>query len=225
MKTLAFALALAAAPLRAETVLERPEISIGFDDDASSLLITAQWKADDGTPRRETFSLGKDLHVIMAMKDGEWEKTDQEFRSKNWEAFLLPDASGFLLMEREYDGRQFENISLRMYEYFPQRRIRSLRLANGSPYWSRDGKKLALVENTGAYSNVVVYDVVQASVIQKKAGLDEAGVKALVGDFLRARVCDDEKPCESAPSTAPSGKDRRGAKRDPRRSQDPKRKR
>lgn len=200
MKTLMLALALAAAPLLAETVLERPEISIGFDDDASSLLITAQWKADDGSPRRETFSLGKDLHVILAEKNGEWEKTDEEFRSKNWEAFLLPDASGFLLMEREYDGHQFENISLRMYEYFPQRRIRSLRLANGSPYWSQDGKQLALVESSGSRVNIVVYDILQASVIAKKAGLNEDGAKAIIGDFLRARVCDDEIPCESAPS-------------------------
>lgn len=200
MKTLMLALALAAATLSAETVLERPEISIGFDDDASSLLITAQWKADDGSPRRETFSLGKDLHVILAEKNGEWEKTDEEFRSKNWEAFLLPDASGFLLMEREYDGHQFENISLRLYEYFPQRRIRSLRLANGSPYWSQDGKQLALVESVDSRVNIVIYDILQASVIAKKAGLNEAGAKDIIGDFLRARVCDDEIPCESAPS-------------------------
>jgi hypothetical protein len=201
MKALALSLLLATAPLSAETVLERPEITIGFDDDASSLVITAQWNAQDGSPRRETFSLGKDLHVIMAEKNGEWEKTDEEFRSKNWEAFLLPDASGFLLMEREYDGHQFENISLRVYEYFPQRRIRSLRLANGSPYWSRDGKQLALVESNGNRVNVVVYDIQLASVTAKKAGLSEDGAKALIGDFLRARVCDDEVPCESAPST------------------------
>lgn len=207
MKALALSLLLAAAPLSAETVLERPEITIGFDDDASSLVITAQWNAQDGSPRRETFSLGKDLHVIMAEKNGEWEKTDEEFRSKNWEAFLLPDASGFLLMEREYDGHQFENISLRVYEYFPQRRIRSLRLANGSPYWSRDGKQLALVEGNGNRVNVVIYDIQLASVTAKKAGLSEDGAKALIGEFLRARVCDDEVPCESAPSgTKPKGK-------------------
>jgi hypothetical protein len=203
-KTLLAACALFAwtALAPAETVLERPEITIGFDDDASSLLITAQWKADDGSPRRETFSLGKDLHVILEEKNGQWEKTDQEFRSKNWEAFLLPDASGFMLMEREYDGHQFENISLRLYEYFPMRRIRSLRLANGSPYWSQDGKQLALVENVDGRVNVVIYDMLQASVIAKKAGLNEAGAKALVGEFHRARVCDDEMPCESAPSGA-----------------------
>jgi hypothetical protein len=201
IKTLALA-ALLAAPLAAETVLERPEISIGFDDDASSLLITASWKANDGSPRRETFSLGKDLHVIMAKKDGDWEKTEEEFRSKNWEAFLLPDASGFLLMEREYDGHSFENVSLRMYEYFPQRRIRSLRLANGSPYWSQDGKQLALVENVDGRANVVIYDIQLASVIEKKAGLNEDGARALVGEFRRARICDDEIPCESAPSGA-----------------------
>lgn len=202
MKKLILALLLAAAPLAAETVLERPEISIGFDDDASSLLITASWKANDGSPRRETFSLGKDLHVIMAEKNGEWEKTEEEFRSKNWEAFLLPDASGFLLMEREYDGHQFENISLRMYEYFPTRRIRSLRLANGSPYWSQDGKQLALVERMDGKANVVIYDILLASVITKKAGLAEDALNELVGEFRRARICDDEIPCESAPSGA-----------------------
>ncbi len=210
LKTLALALLLT-APLAAETVLERPEITIGFDDDASSLLITIQYKADNGSPRRETFSLGKDLHVIMAQgRDGEWEKTDEEFRSKNWEAFLLPDASGFMLMEREYDGHQFENISLRLYEYFPQRRIRSLRLANGSPYWSQDGKQLALVENVDGRVNVVIYDILQASVISKKAGLNEDGAKALVGEFRRARVCDDEIPCESAPSGAKPGSKKKG---------------
>jgi hypothetical protein len=214
MKALALALCLAfAAPLAAETVLERPEITIGFDDDASSLLITAQWKADDGSPRRESFSLGKDLHVILAQKDGEWEKTDEEFRSKNWEAFLLPDASGFLLMEREYDGHQFENISLRMYEYFPERRIRSLRLANGSPYWSQDGKQLALVERTDGRINVVIYDIVQASVIAKKAGLTESGVNDLIGDYRRARVCDDEIPCESAPSAVGKNKSKEKKKK------------
>lgn len=40
------------ASLGAETVLERPEIVIGFDDDASSLLITAGWKDLDGSERR-----------------------------------------------------------------------------------------------------------------------------------------------------------------------------
>jgi hypothetical protein len=207
LKTLLLsALLVFAAPLAAETVLERPEISIGFDDDASTLLITAKWRAEDGSLRRETLSLGKDLHVIMAQKGGDWEKTEEDFRSKNWEAFLLPDASGFLLMEREFDGHQFENISLRTYEYVPKRRIRSLRLANGSPYWSRDGKQLALVERVNGKANVVIYDVELASLVTRKSGLDEAGVTALVGEFRRARVCDDEIPCESGPNEAKPAK-------------------
>jgi hypothetical protein len=89
-----------------------------------------------------------------------------------------------------------------MYEYFPQRRIRSLRLANGSPYWSQDGKQLALVESVNGKVNVVIFDVQLASVVTKKAGLSEDGARALVGEFRRARICDDEIPCESAPSGA-----------------------
>lgn len=212
MKSTITAAALAlllASGLRAETVLERPEISIGFDDDASSLLITAAFKDQDGSDRRETFSLGKDLHVVFAKKGGEWVKTDEEFRSKNWEAFLLPDSSGFLLMEREYDGHSFENVSLRVYEYFPERRVRTLRLANGSPYWSEDGKQLALVEVLDGKFNVVVYDIQRASVVFKKAGLSEGAGRELLGDYKRARLCDDEIPCESAPSLKKDKKKRK----------------
>jgi len=188
------------AGLRAETVLDRPEIIIGFDDDASSLLITAGWKDKNGGDLRETFNLGKDLHVVFVKKGNEWIKSDNEFTSKNWEAFLLPDASGFILMEREYDGHSFENVSLRIYEYFPVRRLRSLRLANGSPYWSQDGKQLALVEVLDGKFNVVIYDIIRGSVVFKKAGLSEQAGKELLGDYKRARICDDEMPCESAPT-------------------------
>ena len=198
------------AGLRAETVLDRPEIIIGFDDDASSLLITAGWKDKNGGDRRETFNLGKDLHVVFEKKGQEWVKSDEEFTSKNWEAFLLPDASGFILMEREYDGHSFENVSLRIYEYFPVRRLRSLRLANGSPYWSEDGKQLALVEVLDGKFNVVIYDIVRGSVVFKKAGLSEQAGKELLGDYKRARICDDEVPCESAPTLK---KDKKKAKK------------
>ncbi len=190
---------LLATSLRAETVSDRPEISIGFDDDASSLIITADFK-DKGINKRETFSLGKDMHLVFGQDAGkEFKKLDEEFRSKSWEAFLLPDASGFLLMERQYDGHSFENVSLTIYEYFPERRVRSLRLANGSPYWSQDGKQLALVEPEDNRFNVVIYDVAKGMVGYKKAGLSEEAFKEVVSDFVRARICDDEIPCESAP--------------------------
>ena len=186
------------AGLRAETVLDRPEISIGFDDDASSLIITADFK-DKGVMKRETFSLGKDMHLVFGQDGKEFKKLDEEFRSKSWEAFLLPDASGFLLMERQYDGHSFENVSLTIYEYYPERRVRSLRLANGSPYWSQDAKQLALVEPENGRFNVVIYDVAKGTVGFKKASLSEEATKEVISDFVRARICDDEIPCESAP--------------------------
>lgn len=184
----------------AETVLERPEITIGFEDDSTNLLVTASWKDERGKVMRETFSLGKDLHIIFEKQGDEWVKTNQDFASKNWEAFLLPDASGFLLMERVYDGTGFENVSLQVFEYFPIHRQRALRLANGSPYWSEDGKELALVEVVNGRFNVVIYDILRGTVLTKKSGLNESDGKNLIGDFKRARVCDDELPCESAPT-------------------------
>jgi hypothetical protein len=187
-----------ATTLRAETVSDRPEIAIGFDDDASSLIITADFK-DKGINKRETFSLGKDMHLVFGQDGKEFKKLDEEFRSKSWEAFLLPDASGFLLMERQYDGRSFENVSLTIYEYYPERRVRSLRLANGSPYWSQDGKQLALVEPENGRYNVVIYDVARGLVGFKKAGMSEEATKEVISEFVRARVCDDEKPCEGTP--------------------------
>ena len=84
MKKMLFAAALGLAlcsALPAETVLERPEIIIGFDDDASSLLITAGWKDKNGEDKRETFNLGKDLHVVFEKKGSEWVKSDEEFTS------------------------------------------------------------------------------------------------------------------------------------------------
>jgi len=201
MKKLFLLAALSLMPgLRAETVLERPEITIGFEDDSTNLLVTASWKDERGKTLRETFSLGKDLHIIFEKQGDEWVKTNQEFASKNWEAFLLPDASGFLLMERVYDGSGFENVSLQIFEYFPIHRQRALRLANGSPYWSEDGKELALVEVVNGKFNVVIYDVLRGTVLTKKSGLNESDGKAVIGDFKRARVCDDEMPCESAPT-------------------------
>jgi hypothetical protein len=199
-----FALALAAglapsgARLAAETVSDRPEISIGFDDDASSLVITADFRDKTGM-KRETFSLGKDMHLVFEQDGKEFKKSKEEFRSKSWEAFLLPDASGFFLMERQYDGVAFENLSLTIYEYYPERRVRSLRLANGSPYWSQDGKQLALVEPSAGRYNVVVYDVFKGMLGFKKAGLSEEAAREVLGEFVRARICDDEIPCESTP--------------------------
>jgi Tol biopolymer transport system component len=189
---------LVATSLHGEMVSDRPEIAIGFDDDASSLIITADFK-DKGVVKRETFSLGKDMHLVFGQEGKEFKKLDEEFRSKSWEAFLLPDASGFFLMEREYDGHSFENVSLTIYDYYPERRVRSLRLANGSPYWSPDGKQLALVEPDNGRYNVVLYDVEKGSVTYKKSALTEEATKASIADFVRARVCDDEIPCESTP--------------------------
>ena len=187
-----------AGALHAETISDRPEIAIGFDDDASSLIITADFK-DKGVVKRETFSLGKDMHLVFGQDGKEFKKLDEEFRSKSWEAFLLPDASGFLLMERQYDGHSFENVSLTIYEYYPERRVRSLRLANGSPYWSQDGKQLALVEPDNSHFNVVIYDVARGIVGFKKASMSEQATKEVISDFVRARICDDEIPCESTP--------------------------
>lgn len=201
MKTLTaflFALLLACG-LRADTVLDRPEISIGFDDDASSLLISATWKDEHAVPHIETFNLGKTMHLVREKRGGDWVNDEAEFKSTNWEAFLLPDASGFLLMEREYNKHSFENISLNLYEYFPEHRVLSLRLANGSPYWSDDKKTLALVEVVDGLYNIVFYDIARAAVLLKKTRLDEADAKELIGTYHRARICDDEIPCESAP--------------------------
>jgi hypothetical protein len=189
---------LLASTLHAETVSDRPEIAIGFDDDASSLIITADFR-DKGVLKRETFSLGKDMHLVFGQEGKEFKKLDEEFRSKSWEAFLLPDASGFLLMERQYDGHSFENVSLTIYEYYPTRRMRSLRLANGSPYWSPDGKQLALVEPDNGRYNVVIYDVERGVLGFKKNAMSEEATKEVISDFVRARICDDEKPCEGTP--------------------------
>ena len=187
------------APTAAPTEVtpEKPNIGIGFDDDASSLIINSSWK-ENGLQKMETYSFGKDIYLsyVRASKDKEWDR-DNNFHSKNWEAFLLPDGYGFLLMEREYDGKHFENLSLRLFEYSPKRNTRYLRPANGSPYWSPEGNLLALVEeeSPGRF-NAVIYDIHKGAVVTNKRGVNEETLTSLIKDFLRARVCDDETPCE-----------------------------
>ena len=81
---------------------ERPSIGVDFDDDASSLLVNAQWK-EGGVEKKESFILGKDMHLLFTRQGNDWVKEDEGFKSKNWEAFMYPDGTGFLLMEREYN--------------------------------------------------------------------------------------------------------------------------
>jgi hypothetical protein len=178
---------------------EMPSIGVDFDDDASSLLVNAQWK-EDGVERKESFILGKDMHLMFIRNGNSWEKQDQGFKSKNWEAFMYPDGTGFLLMEREYNGEEFENIGLTYYVYYPNRRTGSLRPANGSPYWSPDSKQLALVDDhkDGTYG-VVIYDTAAGNVLISRNRLDEDAFKGLTDGFARARICDDSVPCETIP--------------------------
>ena len=189
---------LVSAGLRAVDT-DRPSIGVDFDDDASSLLVNAQWK-EGGVEKKESFILGKDMHLQFDRVGSDWIKQDKGFKSKNWEAFMYPDGTGFLLMEREYNGEGFENISLTYYQYYPKRRTGSLRPANGSPYWSQDSKQLAIVENhkDGSYG-VVIYDTEQGNVQLSRSKLSEATFKELTDGFVRARVCDDEVPCETTP--------------------------
>ena len=75
--------------------------------------------------------------------------------------------------------------------------------ANGSPWWSQDGK-LVLVEilPQKAY-HLSFYDLVNdGQLIKTEPGLDEPGFKHLYGDLIRARPCDDSVPCE-APAAPP----------------------
>jgi len=179
---------------------ERPSIGVDFDDDASSLLINAQWK-EAGVEKKESFILGKNMHLMFKRQGNEWAKLDDSFTSKNWEAFMYPDGTGFLLMEREYNGEGFENISLTLYQYYPQRKSGSLRPANGSPYWSQDSKQLAIVENHKDSSyGVVIYDINSGTVQLSRSKLSENTFKELTEGFARARVCDDAVPCESLPT-------------------------
>lgn len=179
---------------------ERPSIGVDFDDDASSLLVNAQWK-EGGIEKKESFILGKDMHLLFTRQGTDWVKSEEGFRSKNWEAFMYPDGTGFLLMEREYNGEGFENISLTYYQYYPKRRSGSLRPANGSPYWSSDGKQLAIVDNhkDGTYG-LVIYDSDQGTVALSRSKLTESTFKEMTEGFARARVCDDSVPCETLPS-------------------------
>jgi hypothetical protein len=204
--------ALSSAPaLRADENPDKPQIDINFDDDASSLSISAAWK-EDGKLHKETFSYGKDMYLTFSYDGKEWVQ-DSNFHSRNWEAFLYPDATGFLLMERQYDGHRFENISLAYFQYYPSHRTGNLRPANGSPWWSPDGAKLALVEpveEKKAY-NVTVYDVDSGRVLSTHTEMPEKKFKASFGDYNRARICDDEMPCEtpshvSRHKTAPAKK-------------------
>lgn len=180
---------------------DRPSIGVDFDDDASSLLINAQWK-EGGVEKKESFILGKNMHLLFRRQGNEWLKLDEGFRSKNWEAFMYPDGTGFLLMEREYNGEGFENISLAYYQYYPRRHSGSLRPANGSPYWSTDSRQLAIVDNhkDGTYG-VVIYDMNAGTVQLSRNKLSESTFKELTEGFARARVCDDAEPCESVPAT------------------------
>jgi len=193
------ALLLLAPALRAVDT-DRPSIGVDFDDDASSLLVNAQWK-EGGIEKKESFILGKDMHLVFTRKGSDWVKDDEGFKSKNWEAFMYPDGTGFLLMEREYNGESFENISLTFYQYYPQRRTGSLRPANGSPYWSPDSKQLAIVDDhkDGTYG-LVIYDTEQGNVQFSRSKLGEAEYKEKTDGFARARVCDDSVPCETIPS-------------------------
>lgn len=197
----AFWVGMLAGVLAAGTALaaEKPAIDIHFDDDASSLLVSVQWKEKDGSPRRESYSFGKDMHVLFDRDAEGWRKLDQEFQSRNWEAFLLPGADGFLLMQREYDGKHFHNVSLALYKYVPARTVVTLGPAEGSPYWSPDGQRLALVNEVDGRATVTVYKVADGGLEGVKTDLDEAALKAAVGEYRRARVCDDNEPCESGP--------------------------
>jgi hypothetical protein len=179
---------------------DRPSIGVDFDDDASSLLVNAQWK-EGGVEKKESFILGKDMHLLFNRQGNDWIKEDEGFKSKNWEAFMYPDGTGFLLMEREYNGEGFENISLTFYQYYPRRRTGSLRPANGSPYWSADSKQLAIVDDhkDGTYG-LVIYDTEQGNVQLSRNKLTEATFRELTDGFARARVCDDSVPCETVPS-------------------------
>lgn len=203
LKVVSLALMLSAGLAAAEKTPKanpdpKPQINITFEDDASSLIILADW-TEEGKLKQERFGLGKDIFISYTKQGREWVK-DSDFRSKNWEAYLFPDLTGFVLMEREYDGKRFENVTLRMYSYYPKRRVISLRPANGSPYWSIDGKQFAVVENLKeGVSNLVMYDVEAGKVLFAKSRLSDNTVKELTEGYVRARVCDDEVPCESAP--------------------------
>lgn len=176
---------------------DMPSIGVDFDDDASSLLVNAQWK-EGGIERKESFILGNDMHLMFVRDGNKWEKQDEGFKSKNWEAFMYPDGTGFLLMEREYNGEGFENVGLTYYVYYPNRRTGSLRPANGSPYWSPDSKQLALVDDhkDGTYG-VVIYDTVAGNVLLSRNRVNEETFKGITEGFARARVCDDSVPCET----------------------------
>src|SRR5258708_399368 len=139
---LAASLALPALPAAGKP--EKPQIDINFDDDASSLVISATWN-EGGKLKRETFSFGTDMYLSFEQQGKDW-KQGPDFHSRSWEAYLNPDGSGFLLMERHYNGKAFQNLSLSYYQYAPLHRTMTLSAANGSPWWSPDGAKLALVE-------------------------------------------------------------------------------
>ena len=204
MKTTALILAillLGAGPAFAEKKAAKkpvkiaPEIGIGFDDDASSLVISNTW-VEDGVEMKETYSFGKDIYLNFIKKNGDWVRT-KDFKSKNWEAYLTPDLTGFLLMEREYSGKRFENLSLRIFEYSPKRKVRFLRPANGTPYWSPSGEEMAMVEKEDDNRiNVTIYNIHKGSVTKVKRGLTRKKFEKMLYGFLRARVCDDEVPCD-----------------------------
>ena len=77
-------------------------------------MIAATW-SEGGKLKRETFSFGKDMYLSFDLVGKDW-KQGPDFHSRNWEAYLNPDGSGFLLMERQYDGKAFENLSLRYFQ-------------------------------------------------------------------------------------------------------------
>lgn len=194
---LATSLAMAAdkAKLKDKNEDPKPVIEINFDDDSTSLVIATEW-AEDGKGRRETFSYGKDIYLSSTREGKKW-VDDPTFRSKNYEAYLYPDMTGFILMEREYDGKRFENVSLRYVNYFPKRRSGSLRPANGSPWWSLDGKQFAVVETLKNEYNIVTYDADAGKVLSSRSHLNDAQMELFAKQFVKARICDDEVPCET----------------------------